>query len=104
MNLNDTKKEPLRATPLDNKKKMLVMQYKGANQESKNKFDKPQQYLEYLEHYSKPENLSPHKLLNCVESLRVALTNNALSWVNEFGAEGGLQKLYKILFLATNKY
>lgn len=102
MNLNDNKKEPLRATPLDNKRKMLIMQYRGTIQESKNKFEKPQQYLEYLDHYLKPENLSPNKLLSCVESLRVALTNNTLSWVNEFGAEG-LQMLYKLLSSCIKK-
>lgn len=102
MNLSKDKKKPLLETPLDNKKKMLIMQYKGANQESKNKFDKPQQYIEYIDHYSKTENISPSKLLNCVESLRVALTNNALSWVNEFGSEG-LKTLYKLLSLSIKK-
>lgn len=102
MNLNDDKKQPLRLTPLENKKKMLIMHFKGATQESKNKFDKPQQIIEYLEHYSKPDFLNSSKLFTCVESLRIALTNNTLSWVNEFGTEG-LLKVLTILKLATKK-
>lgn len=100
MNLNEDKKQPLRLTPLDNKKKMLIMQYKGANQETKNKFDRPQQIIDYLNQYLRPELLSPSKILNCVESLRIALTNNILSWVNEFGGEG-LDTILKVLKTAT---
>lgn len=102
MNLSEEKKKPLRLTPLDNKKKMLIMQYKGMNQESKNKFDKPQQIIDYLHHYMKPELLSSSKLFNCVESLRIALTNNTLSWVNEFGQEG-LETVIKVLKVATRQ-
>lgn len=96
MNLNDDKKEPLRLLPIEKKRRMLVSYHKGATQESRNKFDKPQQIIEYLQQHSKSEFTSFAKLLSCLESLRVALTNNTLSWVSEFGVEG-LMTILQIL-------
>lgn len=58
-------------------------------QENRNKFDKPSEYINYLNE----DNLSPNKIYACVESLRIALTNNPLSWVNEFGTDGVKQLL-----------
>ncbi|XP_026682784.1 protein diaphanous, partial [Diaphorina citri] len=94
MNLSDEKKEPLRRQPLANKKKMLLMHYKGTvtSYENKSKFDKPIEYIQYL---SQPE-LSVNKMYSCIESLRIALTNHPLSWVNEFGTNG-LKSLLSIL-------
>ncbi|XP_017786244.1 PREDICTED: protein diaphanous isoform X3 [Nicrophorus vespilloides] len=101
MNLNGEKRQPLDSFTADMKRRMLIMQYKGANQESKSKFDKPQQYIDYLDNYLKPELLSPHKLFQCVESLRIALTNNPLSWVNEFGSDG-MEMLFRVIDTSTN--
>ncbi|XP_049792914.1 protein diaphanous isoform X1 [Schistocerca nitens] len=84
MNLTDEKKEPLRNQPTVKKKKMLIMHSKGLNQETRSRFDKPADYIAYL--YS--PDLSVNKKYNCIESLRIALTNNPLSWVQEFGNEG----------------
>lgn len=57
---------------------------------NKNKIcDKPTEYIQYL---SQPD-LSANKTYNCVVSLRIALTNHPLSWVNEFGTEGLRQVL-----------
>lgn len=100
MNLNEDKKQPLRLYVQDNKKKMLIMQYKGAKQVKESKFDTPQQYITYLENYSKSDTLNPSKIYNCVESLRIALTSNTLSWVHDFGSKG-LQTVLNILDLAT---
>ncbi|KAF5284210.1 hypothetical protein FQR65_LT00210 [Abscondita terminalis] len=100
MNLNEDKKMPLRQYTQDNKKKMLIMQYKGANQFKESKFDTPQHYISYLENYSRTDTLNPSKIFNCVESLRIALTNNTLSWVHEFGSRG-LQMIFNVLELAT---
>ncbi|KAK4878010.1 hypothetical protein RN001_010516 [Aquatica leii] len=100
MNLNDDKKKPLRLYSQENKKKMLIMQYKGANQFKESKFDTPQHYISYLENYSRSDTLNPSKIFNCVESLRIALTNNTLSWVREFGSKG-LQTIFTVLELAT---
>ncbi|KAK5638990.1 hypothetical protein RI129_013285 [Pyrocoelia pectoralis] len=99
MNLNEDKKQPLRLYPQENKKQMLIMQYKGANQFKESKFDTPQHYITYLENYSRPDTLNASKIFNCVESLRIALTNNTLSWVHEFGSKG-LQTVFSILELA----
>ncbi|KAK9884199.1 hypothetical protein WA026_005154 [Henosepilachna vigintioctopunctata] len=99
MNLNDDKKKPLRNMDLTQKRKMLVMKCKGSVQGPDHKFDKPQEYHAYLDQYSKSEYQSLSKLLNCVESLRIALTNNTISWVNDFGSEG-LNKILKVLDIA----
>ncbi|KAJ8707669.1 hypothetical protein PYW07_011346 [Mythimna separata] len=84
MNLNEEKKEPLRKYPRDQKKKMLVA-YKFVNtQEGRSKFEKPSDYVAYL---NQPE-LSVGKLHGCLENLRISLTNNPLSWIEDFGTKG----------------
>ena len=62
------------------------------SQDKCNKFDKPAEYIQYLSQV----DLSINKIYGCVESLRIALTNNPLSWVNEFGTNG-LKQLLSIL-------
>lgn len=89
MNLTEEKKDPLRKQPERVKKDLLIQHIKGSIQDSKNKFDKPADYIQYL---SQPE-LSVNKIHTCVESLRIALTNNPLSWVQEFGTNGLKQVL-----------
>ncbi|KPJ18420.1 Protein diaphanous [Papilio machaon] len=64
MNISEEKKEPLRKYSRDQKKKMLVA-YKFVNAQ-----------------------LSVGKLHGCLENLRIALTNNPLSWIQEFGTKG----------------
>ncbi|XP_030041077.2 protein diaphanous isoform X4 [Manduca sexta] len=84
MNLSEEKKEPLRKYSRDQKKKMLVA-YKFVNtQEGRSKFEKPSDYVAYL---NQPE-LSVGKLHGCLENLRISLTNNPLSWIEEFGTKG----------------
>ncbi|XP_066990875.2 protein diaphanous isoform X2 [Anabrus simplex] len=92
MNLSEEKKQPLRLQTLEVKRQMLVMHYKGLSQENRNKFDKPAGYILYL---SSPD-LSVNKLYSCIESLRIALTNNPLTWLQEFGTKG-LQQVLSIL-------
>ncbi|PNF42312.1 hypothetical protein B7P43_G05496 [Cryptotermes secundus] len=93
MNLSEEKKEPLRLQPTMNKKMMLINHYKGSSaQDNCSKFSKPADYIQYL---STPD-LSVNKLYGCVESLRIALTNNPLSWVQEFGTKG-LKQVLSIL-------
>ncbi|KAL0116688.1 hypothetical protein PUN28_009956 [Cardiocondyla obscurior] len=89
MNLTEEKKEPLRQQSESKKKEMLVLHYKGTIQENRSKFDKPADYIQYL---AQPD-LSVNKIYNCIESLRIALTNNPLSWVQEFGTKGLKQVL-----------
>ncbi|CAB3233745.1 unnamed protein product [Arctia plantaginis] len=84
MNLNEEKKEPLRKYPRDQKKKMLVA-YKFVNtQEGRSKFERPSDYVAYL---NQPE-LSVGKMHGCLENLRISLTNNPLSWIEDFGTKG----------------
>ncbi|KAL4711204.1 hypothetical protein ACJJTC_019045 [Scirpophaga incertulas] len=84
MNLSEEKKAPLREYPKFQKKQMLVA-YKFVNtQEGRSKFEKPSDYVAYL---NQPE-LSVGKLHSCLENLRIALTNNPLSWIEEFGTKG----------------
>ncbi|XP_041971142.1 protein diaphanous isoform X2 [Aricia agestis] len=84
MNIAEKKKEPLRKYSRDQKKKMLVA-YKFVNaQEGRSKFEKPSDYVSYL---NQPE-LSVGKLHSCLENLRISLTNNPLSWIEEFGTKG----------------
>ncbi|XP_063219909.1 protein diaphanous-like [Bacillus rossius redtenbacheri] len=82
MNLTEEKKEPLRIVTIDNKKMMLTNHYKGASMLEK--FVKPADYIQYLNQ----ADLSVNKKYACIESLRIALTNNPLSWVEEFCAQG----------------
>ncbi|XP_066595144.1 protein diaphanous isoform X2 [Prorops nasuta] len=89
MNLTEEKKEPLRQQSEAKKREMLVLHYKGSIQENRSKFDKPAEYIQYL---AQPD-LSVNKIYNCIESLRIALTNNPLSWVQEFGTKGLKQVL-----------
>lgn len=87
MNLSEDKKKPLRNLPIDQKRSMLLMKLKGSNQETGHKFDTPDEYRSYLEINSK-SYYNSGKLLACLKSCRIALTNNPLSWVVEFGADG----------------
>lgn len=89
MNLSEEKKEPLRQQSEAKKKEMLVLHYEGSMQGNRSKFDKPADYIQYL---AQPD-LSVNKIYSCVESLRIALTNNPLSWVQEFGTKGLKQVL-----------
>merc|ERR550519_154791 len=86
MNLTEEKKEPLRLLPIGKKRDMLTMNSKTT---ARNSFNSPNDYIQYL---SKPD-LSLLKKYNCIESLRVALTNNSLEWVQDFGNKGLKQVL-----------
>jgi len=86
MNLTEEKKEPLRLLPISKKRDMLTMNSKTT---ARNSFNSPNDYIQYL---SKPD-LSLLKKYNCIESLRVALTNNSLEWVQDFGNKGLKQVL-----------
>ncbi|XP_045770390.1 protein diaphanous isoform X2 [Maniola jurtina] len=102
MNIVEKKKEPLRKYSRDQKKKMLVA-YKFVNaQEGRSKFEKPSDYVSYL---NQPE-LSVGKLHSCLENLRIALTNNPLSWIEEFGAKGieSLLTTLNVCYINDSRY
>ncbi|XP_064360864.1 protein diaphanous homolog 3 isoform X2 [Dromaius novaehollandiae] len=86
MNLNEDKKAPLREKDLNTKKEM-VMQYISAASKSgslkKSRKISPQEFIQELKSGSTEE-----RLVTCLESLRVSLTSNPVSWVENFGREG----------------
>ena len=80
------KKEPLLMLPLAKKREMLSMNSRNM---ARTKFQSPSDYIEYLS----CQDLSLQKKYSCIESLRVALTNNSLEWIQEFGTRGLKQVL-----------
>uniref|UniRef100_A0A8D0G2G2 Diaphanous related formin 3 n=1 Tax=Strix occidentalis caurina TaxID=311401 RepID=A0A8D0G2G2_STROC len=86
MNLNEDKKMPLREKDFNTKKEM-VMQYistasKSGSLKNSRKIS-PQEFIQELKSGSTDE-----RLVTCLESLRVSLTSNPVSWVENFGQEG----------------
>uniref|UniRef100_A0A8B9F2S3 Diaphanous related formin 3 n=1 Tax=Amazona collaria TaxID=241587 RepID=A0A8B9F2S3_9PSIT len=86
MNLNEEKKMPLREKDFNTKKEM-VMQYistasKSGSLKSSRKIS-PQEFIQDLK-----SGLTEERLVTCLESLRVSLTSNPVSWVENFGREG----------------
>uniref|UniRef100_A0A5F8GSE5 Diaphanous related formin 3 n=1 Tax=Monodelphis domestica TaxID=13616 RepID=A0A5F8GSE5_MONDO len=92
MNLNEDKKAPLREKDFSIKKEM-VMQYMNTNNFLKCLFLKgclkssrqisPQEFIHELK-----MGVADERLVTCLESLRVSLTSNPVSWVENFGHEG----------------
>uniref|UniRef100_A0A8K9Y1Z1 Diaphanous related formin 1 n=1 Tax=Oncorhynchus mykiss TaxID=8022 RepID=A0A8K9Y1Z1_ONCMY len=79
MNLNDEKQRPLRAKDISIKREM-VSQYLHT---SKACSRSAMMYIQELR--MEPRDT---QLLGCLESLRVSLNNNPVSWVQNFGDEG----------------
>uniref|UniRef100_A0A182RGP4 Diaphanous n=1 Tax=Anopheles funestus TaxID=62324 RepID=A0A182RGP4_ANOFN len=89
MNIPKDKRDPLLGKPLEEKRKMIDMHVKGkisAEHRANSRFEKPSDYVQYL-HEGDYSNRSS-KLLGCLESLRVALTSNPISWIKDFGEDG----------------
>ncbi|XP_028315109.1 protein diaphanous homolog 2 isoform X3 [Gouania willdenowi] len=89
MNLNEERKAPLREKDLSTKREMVV-QYISATAKSgglrNSKHESTLSSQEYV--HELRSGITEEKLLNCLESLRVSLTSNPVSWVNNFGHEG----------------
>ncbi|XP_021261384.1 protein diaphanous homolog 2 isoform X2 [Numida meleagris] len=89
MNLNEDRKAPLRDKDLSTKREMVV-QYISATAKSgglkNSKHECTLSSQEYI--HELRSGIAEEKLLNCLESLRVSLTSNPVSWVNNFGHEG----------------
>ncbi|XP_063154709.1 protein diaphanous homolog 1 [Candoia aspera] len=93
MNLNEEKQQPLREKDISIKREM-VSQYlhtSKAGMSQKESSKSPIMYIQELK-----SGLKDAQLLGCLESLRVSLNNNPVSWVQNFGAEG-LNSLLDIL-------
>eukprot|EP00066_Takifugu_rubripes_P005695 XP_003969938.1 PREDICTED: protein diaphanous homolog 3 isoform X1 [Takifugu rubripes] len=86
MNLNEEKKTPLRDKDLSTKREM-VTQYiftasKAGSLRSSHQIS-PQEFLGELK-----SGVMDERLFACLDSLRVSLTSNPVSWVQSFGHEG----------------
>ncbi|XP_018426021.1 PREDICTED: protein diaphanous homolog 1 [Nanorana parkeri] len=93
MNLNEEKQQPLRAKDMMIKREM-VSQYLHTSKAGMNKKESTRSAQMYIQELK--SGLGDANLLACLESLRVSLNNNPVSWVQNFGAEG-LSCLLEIL-------
>lgn len=85
MNLNEEKQQPLREKDIAIKREM-VSQYlhtSKAGQDQKERSKSAMMYIQELK-----MDYRDAQLLSCLESLRVSLNNNPVSWVQNFGDEG----------------
>uniref|UniRef100_A0A8C7N0X7 Formin GTPase-binding domain-containing protein n=1 Tax=Oncorhynchus kisutch TaxID=8019 RepID=A0A8C7N0X7_ONCKI len=86
MNLNDDKKAPLREKDLSTKREMVIQYIVTASKTgsvcSSHQIS-PQEFLGELK-----SGVTDERLMACLDSLRVSLTSNPVSWVQSFGHEG----------------
>ncbi|XP_066446729.1 protein diaphanous homolog 1 isoform X2 [Eleutherodactylus coqui] len=85
MNLNEEKQQPLREKDIMIKREM-VSQYLHTSKAGMNKRESTRSAQMYIQDLR--SGLGDSNLLACLESLRVSLNNNPVSWVQNFGAEG----------------
>ncbi|XP_050819408.1 protein diaphanous homolog 1 [Gopherus flavomarginatus] len=85
MNLNEEKQQPLREKDIIIKREM-VSQYLHTSKAGMNQKESSKSAMIYIQELK--SNLRDAQLLGCLESLRVSLNNNPVSWVQNFGAEG----------------
>uniref|UniRef100_A0A8C0DK55 Diaphanous related formin 3 n=1 Tax=Balaenoptera musculus TaxID=9771 RepID=A0A8C0DK55_BALMU len=86
MNLNEDKKAPLREKDFSTKKEMVMQYINTASKTGSVKSSRqisPQEFIHELKMGSADE-----RLFTCLESLRVSLTSNPVSWVESFEHEG----------------
>ncbi|XP_021506906.1 protein diaphanous homolog 1 isoform X1 [Meriones unguiculatus] len=93
MNLNEEKQQPLREKDIIIKREM-VSQYLHTSKAGMNQKESSRSAMMYIQELK--SGLRDMHLLSCLESLRVSLNNNPVSWVQTFGAEG-LASLLDIL-------
>nr|XP_051705969.1 protein diaphanous homolog 3 isoform X2 [Oryctolagus cuniculus] len=86
MNLNEDKKAPLREKDYSIKKEMVMQYINTASKTGSLKSSRqisPQEFIHELKMGPADE-----RLVTCLESLRVSLTSNPVSWVESFGCDG----------------
>ncbi|XP_044520459.1 protein diaphanous homolog 1 [Gracilinanus agilis] len=93
MNLNEEKQQPLREKDIIIKREM-VSQYLHTSKAGMSQKESSRSAMMYIQELR--SGLKDMHLLSCLESLRVSLNNNPVSWVQTFGAEG-LSSLLDIL-------
>uniref|UniRef100_A0A8B9GXB6 Diaphanous related formin 1 n=1 Tax=Astyanax mexicanus TaxID=7994 RepID=A0A8B9GXB6_ASTMX len=85
MNLNEEKQRPLRQKDISIKREM-VSQYLHTSTAGQNQKESSKSAVMYIQELrTEPRDV---QLLSCLESLRVSLNNNPVSWVQTFGDEG----------------
>ncbi|KAL3878567.1 hypothetical protein ACJMK2_030904 [Sinanodonta woodiana] len=98
MNLTEEKKAPLRKKDMNAKRAMLVMQNKVPAKKS-GELDSPQSFVAELRN----PDLKGEKRLRVLESLRVSLTSNPVSWCEEFGVTGLNAILNNLIYCCDSK-
>ncbi|XP_071187020.1 protein diaphanous homolog 3 [Salvelinus alpinus] len=86
MNLNEDKKAPLREKDLTTKREMVIQYIVTASKTGsvcRSHQISPQEFLGELK-----SGVTDERLMACLDSLRVSLTSNPVSWVQSFGHEG----------------
>ncbi|XP_037635630.1 protein diaphanous homolog 1-like isoform X2 [Sebastes umbrosus] len=85
MNLNGEKQQPLREKDIMIKREM-VSQYLHTSKAGQNQKESSKSAMMYIQELK--SDYRDTQLLSCLESLRVSLNNNPVSWVQNFGDEG----------------
>ncbi|XP_068443664.1 protein diaphanous homolog 1 isoform X2 [Clinocottus analis] len=85
MNLNGEKQQPLRAKDIMIKREM-VSQYLHTSKAGQNQKESTKSAMMYIQELK--SDYRDAQLLSCLESLRVSLNNNPVSWLQNFGDEG----------------
>uniref|UniRef100_A0A4W6EGJ1 Diaphanous related formin 1 n=1 Tax=Lates calcarifer TaxID=8187 RepID=A0A4W6EGJ1_LATCA len=85
MNLNEEKQQPLREKDIMIKREM-VSQYLHTSKAGQNQKESSKSAMMYIQELK--SDYRDAQLLSCLESLRVSLNNNPVSWVQNFGDEG----------------
>ncbi|XP_075902918.1 protein diaphanous homolog 1 isoform X2 [Nelusetta ayraudi] len=85
MNLNEEKQQPLREKDIMIKREM-VSQYLHTSKTGQNQKESSKSAMVYIQELK--ADYRDNHLLSCLESLRVSLSNNPVSWVQNFGDEG----------------
>ncbi|KAF4081159.1 hypothetical protein AMELA_G00158190 [Ameiurus melas] len=85
MNLNEEKQVPLRQKDIAIKREM-VSQYLHTSKAGQSQKESSRSAVMYIQELkTEPRDT---QLLSCLESLRISLNNNPVSWVQTFGEEG----------------
>lgn len=85
MNLNEKQQQPLREKDIVIKREM-VSQYLHTSKAGQSQKESSKSAMVYIQELK--ADYRDSQLLSCLESLRVSLNNNPVSWVQNFGDEG----------------
>uniref|UniRef100_A0A3B3ZGT1 Uncharacterized protein n=1 Tax=Periophthalmus magnuspinnatus TaxID=409849 RepID=A0A3B3ZGT1_9GOBI len=102
MNLNEEKQQPLREKDIVIKREM-VSQYLHTSKAGQNQKESSRSAVMYI-HELQEDYRDPQLLLSCLESLRVSLNNNPVSWVQTFGDQGLTLLLTRLRGLQEDKH